>query len=251
MTPKPSSCAVITNLTQNTLSFLEELRNAFATSIPQSPLETKSFLLTCHDWLSYLTVSDPLWPLYDNTLHAVLQDKEKALSLLSLDWGQKIFSQPLTNASLLYRFYLMRQVLASDIDPSDQRPYIYVAMATMLTKPGVLGPLSDNERWNWINTATFPINVMRDQQSFLQHRLISIVNYQDETEFQIERNHAILTSYSLMYVLSYIKVILDYNQRVYPDSIFKSLMSIHTSTFNSVKGVLCDVEASWLIAGLH
>ena len=193
------------------------------------------FLFTVHDWVSYLTHQPYWWNDYDTSLQEVLYSKCR-------DDIHSIIAKPKSMSNLLYRHMVVKSVVYSDIIGDYNSSCLYSLMGSMLIKDPVFSSLDHQGVWKGIEEDVHPINRFRLNQPLIQEYLHELSMREDVTDDRLIKDHALLSSLSLLYGLYLIYVILIYENTVRPQVAVRNILKTITHTLIQLKGELFNVE---------
>lgn len=207
------------------------------------------FLLSVYDWLAHVVGRSKRWGEYDTTLRAVIDARLSPHHVLVERWIDAVIGSSLTTYTLLNRHYLAESFLSEEILTKSTSPPLFVLMASMLTDTVIFSPLYRSALWEDIDNDPHPINVLRQKQPMLRHYTRELAMREDITSCRLVRDHGLLSSFSLLYGLYLIRVVLIYEMAVRPDEHLSSILMSLSNTLTTLKGVFNNVEANWL--GTH
>lgn len=106
------------------------------------------------------------------------------------------------------------------------------------------GPLDYLPLWD-LGDDPHPINTLRRKRSLIGTYQTELANREDETDFRLQRDHAVLSSLTFLYTLNLIHVILIHAYTIRPNRHLADSMEIVSHTLTTIKGVFHHVENRW------
>lgn len=148
--------------------------------------------------------------------------------------------------TLLYRHYLFDALSNEEIFLTLEYPQLYILMGSMYYQDVRFTTLEDQSLWDKIEAQEPVINLLRIHRPLIQETAIHFANRMDVTDHRLDRDHALLSSHSLLYGLYLTRVQLIFEQTVRPDPKLEAVLDSLTHTLSKLKGVFFHVENQWL-----
>lgn len=148
----------------------------------------------------------------------------------------------MTVNTLLYRHYLVTESLDHEIFTTMDYTPLYTIMASMLTDDILFAPLPMTSLWDDLETDPFPINILRIRRLSIRQFVHHLAMREDVTDYRLSKDHALLSSLSLMYGIYLILVILKYEMTIRPNDALGNILHTLLDTLTDLKGVFNNVS---------
>ena len=201
--------------------------------------------MSIHDWLVSFTGESYLWQDYGSSLVEVIKEKTRTLPPDQQSWIAHLFNSAPTNKALLYRYYLLKQVMLQNIDPQIDYPHLYTLMATTLLSGSAFSPLPANHVWEGIDDDPQPINKLRLKQREIHEELCVLIMHDHIHPDHILDDHGVLTSLSLLYGMYLVYVILIFEATLNRTADLQRLTDAVKAMLLHSKGALCHGPNQW------
>lgn len=233
-------CPQVSKNTQQTKEILSSLREILYTTI--TTIRPTILTISVHDWLAHLCGLPQLWSSYDFSLENMIDETIVQSHPNVVQWCAYIRHHPVGINSLLYRHYLSDEVFTKEIYTDLNSTPLSLLMASMLYQDVRFGGLTTPSVWKTFKQDGSIINQFRQLKSALNQERRRLTTRDDVTEFQLDRDHALLASHSLLYGLYLVRVILIAEQAVTMDNPAQKVLSALTHTLIRLNGVLFYAE---------
>lgn len=195
-----------------------------------------------HDWFAYIAKEDCLWNDYDTSLNRIICEKTIDSSPLVNEWTKSVMGNSMTVNTLLNRHYLVTESLSHEIFTTMDYIPLYTLMASMLTDNILFAPSPMMSLWDNLETDTYPINILRIRRLSIRQFVHHLAMREDVTDYHLSRDHALLSSLSLMYGIYLIHVILTYEMTIKPSAALGIILHTLSDTLTDLKGVFNNVS---------
>ncbi len=202
----------------------------------------RKFLFCVYDWFAYITKEDCLWDAYGTSLSKVICEKTINTNSLVTGWTRSVIGNSMTVNTLLYRHYLVTESLDHEIFTTMDYTPLYTIMASMLTDDILFAPLPMTSLWDDLETDPFPINILRIRRLSIRQFVHHLAMREDVTDYRLSKDHALLSSLSLMYGIYLILVILKYEMTIRPNDALGNILHTLLDTLTDLKGVFNNVS---------
>jgi hypothetical protein len=201
-------------------------------------------VLTIHDWLAFLSGEPFLWDQYDTTLWTIVEKRASAAPLQAT-WMGEVVGKPQSPKTLLYRHYLLSDVVGGDINSDITAPLLHQLIASTLLSEVSFGSGGPFDLWDGILEDSQPINQLRRQQSGIKAHLHDIAMREHHHPSQYLADHGDLFAFSLLYGLYLTHVTLIFEAATEPHPALLTITDCLQDTVTHLKGALCHGPSQW------
>lgn len=195
-----------------------------------------------HDWLVSLTSGDYTLHQYDLSLDPLLREQLSSVDSKVVVWSDYVVNQTATLPTLVSRHYIARHVLSEDIQPYSTFYPVYLIMRTFLYTNVRFATLENGHVWRGIRQESIRINALRRTRAWIYAQCFDLAMREDVTEYRLDRDHALLSSLSLLYTLHLVHVILTFEDTIHPNQGVKNILVALEQALAYLEGVLLYVE---------
>lgn len=236
------SCEDVNNTTIEVKRILDDLRVIIKAELQLTSLRKVTLLIfILYDWLAHLTRSSPLLVEYSSSLGQEIDSQTHDPQSLIQQWLNGIRLQPISLNQLAYRHYVMQRLLESEITLHEDQPLVHQLMGSMQYSDPQFATLDPDPCWDKVIRNTSRINGLRQQQPALRRVLRNLANRPDETSHRLQVDHAMLSSFTLLYTFHVVEALLDYELAIHADPSIDAIRSAIIHTLNHLRGVFFHV----------
>jgi hypothetical protein len=199
-------------------------------------------LFTLHDWLAYITDSDQILPDYNSSLGQEIDRNGIPQNSLTSYWIKTIRVKPVSLNLLMYRHLLVGRLLEREIFTQGEDSLIYQLMGSSHYETPRFSPLGDYAIWDTVRRDPIRINGLRAKRNRLQMIHSDLTNRPDESVYRLDVDHAMLSSFTLLYCLLIIETLLDYELAIRPNTQVVAIRSAIIHTLDKLRGVFFHVH---------
>lgn len=142
----------------------------------------------------------------------------------------------------MYRHLLVRQLLEDELYQPIDTPLIYQLMDSLYYNNPRFSVLDDHTTWETIAQGKSVVNTLRSRRLDLRNIAIELANREDLTPYQIDVDHAVLSSFTLLYSLHILEAMLDFELAIRPNQKVVTIRSNLTHTLDHLRGVFFHVK---------
>lgn len=235
-------CEEVTQTSLTVREILFRFQKSIEENFVQSQETISLFLFVIHDWLAHLTDTDHKLIEYDSSLGLELFRYTSSESNVISQWRMKIRSQSISLNLLMYRHLLIRQLLESEIFQSTDTPLIYQLIDSLYYNNPRFATLDSNPIWVDIGCKSPVINTLRAKRLDLGGIVTELANRDDVTSCRVDVDHAILSSFTLLYILHLLEAMLEFELAIRPDEKVVTILSNLIHTLDHLRGVFFHVK---------
>lgn len=221
---------------------LSQLKLSIENNLVKSQEPITLFLFVVHDWLAHITESEHKLIEYDSSLGMELSRYTSGELDSITQWRRKIRLQNISLNLLMYRHLLVRQLLEDEIYQPIDTPLIYQLMDSLYYNSPRFSILDDHTAWDTIAQGKSVVNALRARRLDLRNIVIELANREDLTTYQIDVDHAVLSSFTLLYSLHILETMLDFELAIRPNQKVVTIQSNLTHTLDHLRGVFFHVK---------
>lgn len=221
---------------------LSDLRTTLQNNLTSTADNQTLFFYTLHDWLAHLTDARSLLPEFSMSLGGQILYLARDESLLMQRWVRSTVCKPISVPLLMYRHLILKSVFDVDILNKTNDPQFHLTLATTYYTQVRFSLLESDKLWDRLDTAPVLINALRANQPVIRDKIKGLANREDETIYRLDRDHALLSSVTLLYTLYAIQAILSYEHAVRPNAQVKAVSHSLQQAIAHIKGVFFHVS---------
>ena len=146
----------------------------------------------------------------------------------------KLFSQRRDLYSLTNKHYLLNTFIRYEISPGEDISLFYILIGLLSNHKLRFGSFEEKTLFKDIKDKYY-INTLRLIRPDIERYVLYLSNRQDETYYRLDRDHAMISTFALIYVLCIFSTIVRYENTVNPEPSLTDLLSIILETLVSLK----------------
>lgn len=156
-------------------------------------------------------------------------------------WLDYIYTHERNLISLAYRTNGLRQIFSEPVLYHKTHKALLKCLEFMTLTEAEFYPLYDCQIWNRIDSQEPIITQLQILQPEIEQQCDALIDRLDVTDFRLQRDHATLSSYSLLYCLHLMCVMLTYETKLNRAPTSQTFLKGTIYTINRLKGVLFDI----------
>lgn len=155
-----------------------------------------------------------------------------------INWVTTIYTEDDSLKTLLYRFNILDRVTRlTQFYPTTSSEYYNLVLSSLLTPKVRFSTISHSNIFN-IPMTSSPINTLRQSELDINNYLRYLANYSDSSDSALDCQHAMLSSFTLLYLMNLIYIILDHENKVKQEPHLASVIDVIFSTYTKLVDVL-------------
>jgi len=218
--------------------------NTARLQLAKLPSRVQPLVMIIHDWLAFFSDDTYLWDQYGTSLFSVITEKTNTGSPVTQSWINHVVGGVMSNKTLLYRHYLLANLVSRDIDLDVGFVPLYQLIASTFMVEVSFAPV-EFSGWVDVTRDSHPINRLRQNQPVIENYFHTLAMGEHHLPDQLVADHGGLFSASLLYGMYLAYVILAYEASVDPNPELLILNDHLHDAVSHMKGALCHGPSQW------